>query len=217
MNFWQPGTPIAMRGIAHDRVWMAHAVRVVEHTSDWLAVYLQPGAECKIPGGLIGRKYSGSNNHGSRWDEQDGRVWSLMDWNWQHRSALIVMRPDKYYAVYKFWLAETGAFEGWYVNFQVPYRTTATSVDTLDLEIDMVIAPDLTWQWKDEAEYDRGVKRGSITPTQAKEVSAAREEILELVQSGAPLLAQPWPEWRPNPEWTAPALPVDWQLVSHHS
>lgn len=214
MTTWLPGTPLALRGIVHNKVWIAHAVRVIEDTDELLAVYLQPGAACKIPSGLIGRKYSGEMNAGSRWDEQDGPGWQLMDWEWQHRSAIILMQPDKYYDVNWFRSADTGLFEGWYVNFQLPFRKTVRTIDTLDLEIDLIVEPDKTSRWKDESEYQEGVRRGSIPAEQARAVEKARLEVVGLIAGGSPLFDDPrWHDWQPQRGWTPPQLPDDWSVV----
>lgn len=202
-----------MRGIVHDRVWIAHSVTVVQDTPDLLVAYLTPGATCKVPQGLIDRKWGGVANGGSRWDEQDGRQWRLVDWRWQHRRALILMPPDKYYAIFLFWLETTGEFEGWYVNFQLPYRKTAWSTDSLDLEIDLIVKPGGAWQWKDETEYRAGVARGSIPAVVAAKVEEAREEVIALLAAGSPLFDRRWIDWRPDPTWKIPSLPPMWDFV----
>lgn len=69
MEIWRPGTHVVMRGIIHNRIWIAHAVTVVEDTADLLITYLTPGAACKVPQGLIDRKWGGVPNGGSHWDE----------------------------------------------------------------------------------------------------------------------------------------------------
>jgi hypothetical protein len=45
-----------------------------------------------------------------------------------------------------------GEFAGWYVNLETPARRHADGVDTTDLVLDVVVAPDRTWVWKDEDE-----------------------------------------------------------------
>jgi len=211
---WKPGTPVIIRGIAHNRVWIAHSVTVVQDTADLLVTYLTPGAPCKVPQGLIDRKWGGATNGGSRWDEQDAGDWQLVDWIWRQRRALIFMPPNKYYAVFLFWLEETEEFEGWYVNFQLPYRKTEWSIDTLDLEIDLIIKPDGTHYWKDEAEYLEGVRRGSIPADVATQIKEAREEVLTLLTTGSPLFDHKWLDWRPDPRWSIPSLPDNWRVIA---
>jgi protein associated with RNAse G/E len=210
---WKSGTHVIIRGIAHNRVWIAHAVTVVEDTPDLLVTYLQPGAHCKVPHGLIERKYTPNLDGLSRWDEQDSREWKLDDWRWQHRHVLILMPPEAYYAVYWFWSTDFIEFEGWYVNFQLPFHKTEWSIDTLDLEIDLIIDPDGVWRWKDEPEYLTGVRRGSIPAVVASRVEDAREEILMLFSNGSPFFDRKWLSWQPEPDWEIPQLPPDWDIV----
>lgn len=213
MQPWQPGTQIVMRGIVHNRVWIAHSVTVVEDTPGLLVAYLRPGAPCKVSRGLIERKWGGRPNGASRWEEQDNGQWQMADWEWQHRRALFLIPPKKYYAIILFWLEATGEFEGCYVNFQLPYRKTEWSIDTLDLEIDLMVEPEGVWRWKDEAEYVAGVARGSIPAEVAAEVEAAREEVLALLASGTPLFDRKWLDWQPDPSWHIPQLPSAWDSV----
>lgn len=210
MEHWEPGTQVVMRGIVHNRVWIAHSVTVVQDTPDLLITYLTPGAPCKVTQGLIERKWGGVPNGASRWDEQDRGGWKLADWTWQQRRALILMPPDKYYAIFLFWLEGTVEFEGWYVNFQLPFRKTDWTIDTLDLEIDLIIGPDGAWRWKDETEYLDGVNRGSIPADVAAKVEEAREEVLALLASDSPLFDHIWLDWRPDPAWGVPELHLSW-------
>ena len=213
MNRWKPGAQVMLRGIAHDKVWIVHPVTVVQDSPELLAVQLVPGTPCKIPAGLIDRKYNSNARGRSRWDEQDGRQWQMSDWIWQHRRALILLPPQKYYAVYWFWLYDSGAFVGWYVNFQLPFGRTSFSIDTLDLEIDLIIRPDYSHQWKDESEYLEGVRRGSIAAGVAGEVEKAREEVLSLAKSKSPLFDPGWLDWQPDPAWEIPQLHPSWSVV----
>jgi len=213
MNCWQPGAQVMLRGIAHNKVWIVHPVTVVQDSPDLLAVQLVPGTPCKIPAGLFDRKYSDGASDHSRWDEQDSRQWQMRDWTWQHRRALILLPPQKYYAVYWFWLLDSDEFEGWYVNFQLPFTRTHFSIDTLDLEIDLIIRPDHRHQWKDELEYLEGVKRGSIPAEVAREVEKAREEALNLIMAKSPLFDPGSLEWKPDPAWEIPPLHPHWNIV----
>jgi protein associated with RNAse G/E len=213
MEHWKPGTQVVIRGVVHNRVWIAHSVTVVQDTASLLVTYLVPGAPCKVTQGLIERKWGGRPNGASRWDEQDSRQWKLADWEWKQRRALILMPPEKYYAVFLFWLDETDEFEGWYVNFQLPFRKTDWTIDTLDLEIDLIIEPDGVWRWKDEVEYQAGVDRGSIPANVAMGVEEGREEIIALLSSGSPLFDRQWLDWWPDPKWEIPRLHPAWDLL----
>ncbi len=213
MKSWQPGDQIAIRGIVHNRVWIAHPVTVVQDTADYVVAYLVPGALCKVTRGLIERKWGGVPNGASRWDEQDAQQWEMAEHIWRQRRALILLPPEKYYAVFWFWEDETDTFTGWYINFQLPFQRTDQTLDTLDLEIDLIIRPDGSRQWKDEEEYQAGVRRGSISAEVAAAVADAQEEVLQLSTDGSPLFDRRWLEWRPDPHWSTPSLPDDWQVM----
>jgi len=182
-----------------------------------LVTYLVPGAPCKVPQGLIERKWGGTENGSSRWTEQDGRQWQLSDWTWKYRRVLSIMLPAKYYAVLLFWLDNTNEFEAAYINFQMPYRKTEWTIDSLDLELDLIIKPDGTYHWKDEAEYLEGVRRGSIPADSAVRVDEAREEVLKLLSTGSPLFDRKWLDWQPDPSWGIPQLPTQWDVIDLQS
>lgn len=214
MERWEPGTHVVRRGIVHNRVWNARLVTVVRDLPDLLVVYFGPGAAGKVSRGLVERKYVPTQNAISRWDEQDARDWELIDWPWKERRALVLMPPWKYYSVFLFWTDETDEFEGWYVNFELPFHRTDASIDTFDLEIDLIIKPDGSWHWKDEADYQEGVRRGAIAADTAARVEEAREEVLALIASGSPLFDGEWLEWRPDPTWENLELPIGWETVA---
>jgi protein associated with RNAse G/E len=209
-GLWAPGTEVTIRGVVHNRVWIAHAMTVVEDSSTALITYLTPRAPCKIPKGLLDRKWGGGSNGGSRWDEQDGRQWELVDWRWKHRHSLTFLPVDKFYGIFWFWLEKTGEFECWYVNFQLPFQKSGQCVNTLDLELDLIVRPDGSWYWKDETEYLEGIRRGSIPAEVAGQVEIAREEVI----SSLPTLFDPkWLDWRPAAHWEVPQLSPDWNVV----
>ncbi len=200
------------RGIVHNKVQIVHPVTVIQDSCDLMVAQLVPGTPCKIPARLVD-KWSNHPHTKSRWDEQDSQNWEMCDWIWQHRRALILLYPHRYYAVYLFWAHSNGNFEGWYVNFQMPFTRTDFSIDTLDLEIDLIVTPEHTWHWKDEEEYMAGIKRGSISPEIADEVEKSRIEVLAMVDAKDSPFDTGWLNWQPDPSWAIPQLHSKWQDV----
>ena len=213
MERWQAGTQILERGIVRNKVWIVRPVTVIEDDPDQLAILLQPGSPCKIPSFLMNKKTTRNPAGLSRWEEQDSEEWQLCDWVWQTRRILILLRPNKFYAVCWFWLHETNQFEGWYINFQLPYSRTSVGIDTLDLEIDMFILQDFSWQWKDLPEYQSGIERGSISTSIAREVEAARREVEQEIDTTSDFLDMRWQNWQPDPAWTPAKLLPNWNEV----
>jgi predicted RNA-binding protein associated with RNAse of E/G family len=109
--------------------------------------------------------------------------------------------------VHRFHDPASGALLCWYVNFQRPFARVDGGIDTLDLVVDLVVAPDLRWEWKDEEEYAHARRLGIVTDDEHRAVAAARDEALALVEAVAPPFSTEPPRWRPSPGWTAPTLP----------
>jgi hypothetical protein len=61
------------------------------------------------------------------------------------------------------WLA-SGKHLGWYVTFQRPYRRMSLGIEAMDLMLDIVIEPGLSWRWKDREEFDEIAGRGIFDP-----------------------------------------------------
>src|SRR5262249_37613383 len=64
------------------------------------------------------------------------------------RDTLRLMFPGKAYSILT--APRAHGFNGWYVNLEAPFVRTEIGVDTTDNSLDLVIAPDFTWRWKDE-------------------------------------------------------------------
>jgi hypothetical protein len=138
----------------------------------------------------------------------EGR-WELGRWTWRDTLLLTWLDVDEDFGVCRFLRTRSGE-ETWYINFQRPYRRTRIGVDTFDLLIDLVVAPDRSrWDWKDEDEYAQARRLGLIGDAEHRRVERARERAVALVESGGGPPAQDWSAWRVAPSWPNPALPED--------
>jgi len=206
-----PGAVAVIRGLYRGCVWNAQAARVVEDREDstWLA--LLPGADCRVPEALSSGRRWGVDE---RWPLAEAGGWALAPWQWKGARSLVLLEPERPYSISHFWHADTDAFLGWYVNFQLPFRRFPEGFDTLDLDLDLVVGPDRKWGWKDEAEYDTGIGQGGIEASWAEAVEAARPEVLARVANADSPFDGSWRDWTPDPTWEAPALPPGWDQVS---
>lgn len=88
---------------------------------------------------------------------------------------------------------------------QEPLRRQALGFDTPDQALGITVGPDGTWAWKDEHHLERLVELGAFSADQAVAIRAEGERVLE---------ERPWPtgweQWRPDPAWPIPELPVGW-------
>jgi hypothetical protein len=81
-------------------------------------------------------------------------------------------------------------------------RRNGRSYFTQDHELDLIVRPDGSWSWKDEAELEEWVPRGRFT----------RDEVIEIRRAGEQVLADwpfptGWEHWQPDPSWPVPELP----------
>jgi hypothetical protein len=134
--------------------------------------------------------------------------WSHVDHVWTGRHALRLLRPGAAHGLYLFWSERDWAFEGWYVDLQAPFRRTPAAFDTRDHALDVVVAPDGAWRWKDEDHLELAVTVGAFTPDEAAEIRAEGERVI-----AAWPFPTGWEGWRPDPSWPVPSLPDGWDEV----
>jgi hypothetical protein len=125
---------------------------------------------------------------------------------WRGSNRLIVTRPGQAHAVFLKFRPATWEFTGWYVNLQEPLQRTERGFTTRDQFLDIVVAPDLSWRWKDEDELAQAVVLGRLTEVQAAAIRREGERVVEDIE------ARRWPfdgslnNWRPDPAWRVPEL-----------
>jgi uncharacterized protein DUF402 len=135
----------------------------------------------------------------------------LVTGGWQSRSALIWMPTGRAHSVW--WFFRGSEFDGWYVNLEA--RSSfwrhggGYGVDVIDHELDIVVAPDRGWEWKDEAELDAvtGLP-GYWDATGSAEIRAEGRRVLAEVETGRFPFDGSWCDFRPDPGWPVPRLPV---------
>jgi protein associated with RNAse G/E len=123
------------------------------------------------------------------------------------------MEPRKYYSTIFIWNGTSGQFVCYYINFQLPFRRTPLGFDTLDLDLDLIIDPSLEWEWKDEVEYQDGIRAGGIKAEWVREVEQAKIKVFERIEKHAYPLTSPWLNWKPDSSWELPFLPENWDEV----
>jgi hypothetical protein len=96
------------------------------------------------------------------------------------------------------------------VNLQRPFRRTALGFETMDLALDVVVAPDRTWRWKDEDELAVFVEQGVFDPGLGERVREEGLRVARRAERNEPPFDEPWPTWQPDPAWPRPQLPPGW-------
>jgi protein associated with RNAse G/E len=204
---WTRGETIVHREFWQGRLWAARPLTVVEDAGDRLLLWIPRGTVRKVPVTPPNRPDPPVRK--DRVIENLARCdWAMGEHVWDV-SSLWIVRPGDWHAVWVSWVG-AGAHLGWYVNLQMPFRRTETSIDAMDLMLDVVVEPDRTWRWKDDDEFDEIVDRGIFAPATAARVRREAEDVIGRIERAEPPFSEPWPAWTPDPSWAPPTLPAGW-------
>jgi protein associated with RNAse G/E len=112
-----------------------------------------------------------------------------------------------------FWDDASNQFLCYYINFQVPFKRRQWGIDTLDLDLDIVIDPDFSFKWKDEEDYQKAIEHGLFTPEWVQGIENAKPEIFEKLEKRLYPFDGSWLDWKPDPNWEPPKLPENWDKI----
>jgi predicted RNA-binding protein associated with RNAse of E/G family len=87
------------------------------------------------------------------------------------------------------------------------------ALDTLDLDLDLVIRPDFGYEWKDEDDYQQALAHGLILPEWARQIESAKQEVMERLEARRYPFDGSWLDWKPDTAWQAPRLPENWDKI----
>lgn len=134
---------------------------------------------------------------------------------------LQLIRPGMAHTVW--WLFDDhGTFLSWYVNLEEPGVRWddghVAGVDIVDQDLDIVIAPDGSWRWKDEDELaERLAAPEHYWVSDPDAVRAEGERVIAQAEAGEFPFDGTWCDFRPDPAWTAPDdLPAGWDRPRAH-
>jgi predicted RNA-binding protein associated with RNAse of E/G family len=196
------GEVAALRYLTTDgRIEMCWPSRVVEDSPTLLALFVPAGTKYKA-----GPKRTAAEKLSMQ------RVLLPPDEYVWRADMLRLMFPGRQHSVWLFWANDTHSrrFSSYFVNMEEPFRRTAVGFDTQDHTLDINVAPDLTWKWRDTESLDEHVKHGFYTDSLASEVwNEARRAIGE-IERGEHACLKGWCDWLPDPGWTIPEIPPEW-------
>jgi predicted RNA-binding protein associated with RNAse of E/G family len=122
---------------------------------------------------------------------------------WHTHRVVWLMPFNAAHAIGHFWSDASGEFLGYYVNMQAPLRRSLVGYDSLDHVLDILVAPEGTWRWKDEDELEEAMQLGLFTATEAGHIRAEGERVIERLPS---LLPTGWENWQPDPQRSVSTL-----------
>ncbi|GAA2241642.1 DUF402 domain-containing protein [Kitasatospora cystarginea] len=178
-------------------------VRVVAHGADGLWLWMAGGSpvwEAELPAGRHIRDIDPA-----QWPPGGYR---LVPGRWYEGGSLIFQPSGAGHAVWWKFAPEPGcAFDGWYVNLERRTRR-GDDIDVADQELDLTVAPDGTWRWKDEESFAAKTGHPAYwTAEQAAEVRAEGERLARLAQGREFPFDGSRCDYRPPADWGRPPLP----------
>lgn len=126
-------------------------------------------------------------------------------------STLYFFSPGSWARVNLGW-STGGAFLGWYVNFESPAEYWSGGLQSKDLVLDLQIAPDGRWCWKDRDSFDTAVSDGLLPGDLPPKLEAETVNVLKMLDRRTGPFDPQWPEWTPDPGWQTPTLPADMRI-----
>lgn len=212
---WAPGEQILWRYRDHapgpaGRVHIARPVTVVCDTDELLAAWMAPGTECVKP--VLA---DGSPVHEEPLATRYTAPRTTARSRWFGAGVLKLARPGEPWSVWLFW-DHGWQFKSWYVNLEEPMTRWSGGVDSVDHFLDISVHPDRSWTWRDEDEFAQAHRSGLIGAAQARRVREAGSAAVEVIKEWGSPFRDGWEDWRPDPAWTVPALPEDWDRTPAH-
>ena len=201
------GENVVVQEVWRDRVWSARPMIVAQDDGDLIALWFPKGTAWKRP--VPPSTHPSARDRGERLARCLVKgEWVFVDTEWDV-STLVLVRGDDWHAVWVSWLDDESPW-GWYVNLQQPIRRTPLGFATMDLALDVLVANDRTWRWKDEDELETFVNMGVLDGELAARVREEGLRVARRAERNEPPFSEPWQDWRPEPSWTRPELPAGW-------
>jgi len=205
---WKLGDVISWRGIYRNRIWHVQPTILIKDSPGEVVTTLLPGTEC-----IADENYPKGKKHTNRRWHFVNDDWKLAKYIWQRNRLLLIFEPAKYYSTILFWNHTSNDFLCYYINFQVPFRRNHCALDTLDLDLDLIISPDFTYEWKDVDDYQHAIEHGAMIPEWIRGIDTAKQEVLERLEKRQYPFDGSWLNWMPDPGWSPPKLPEDWDKI----
>lgn len=207
---WERGATVVHQEVWKGRIWAARPLTVVDDTPELTMLWIPEGTLRKIPVTPPTRP-DPPDIHARTIASLDLGDWALGEHRWDV-STLWILRPGDWYSIWVSWRAD-GSHLGWYVNMQRPMRRNPIGFEAMDLMLDVVAKPDLSWRWKDDEEFNTVVSRGIFDAELGRHVRSTAEAVIGDIENRREPFSAPWPSWTPDPSWSAPRLPPGWDVV----
>jgi hypothetical protein len=206
----QEGRIVLYRNFSAGRISSVRPCRVISDDERGLLLWLAQGSAVIGLQAVDGRGIR--DMPFSEWVTLDRH---LVSGRWQGPGLLKFIPPAADHSVWFFRNAQ-GHFTNWYVNLEeraVRWDDGSVGgVDVTDQDLDIVAAPDRSWQWKDEDEFAERLALPDHywVPDEAA-VWAEGRRVIKLIEAGEFPFDGTWTDFRPDPSWPVPdSVPEGW-------
>lgn len=204
------GREVLYRNIDGARLAAVRPCRVISDDSRGLLLWLARGSAVAIEVAEDGRGIR--EMPFAEWIGLRTRVVPAL---WQGQGLLKFIPPGADHSVW-FFRDATGRFTSWYVNLEERALRwddgLVAGVDVIDQDLDVVVHPDRTWEWKDEDEFaERLTFPEHYWVRDPIAVRAEGLAVIKRIEAGAFPFDGTWTDFHPDPAWPVPtALPPGW-------
>ena len=204
------GRPVLYRNIAAGRVVSVRPCRVVSDDERGLLLWLARGSATAVEVAEDGRGV-----RDMPFTEWAGLRHTLVEATWRGPGILKFLPPGVDHSVW-FFFDDSGRFANWYVNLEehgVRWDDgPVAGVDVVDQDLDIVVAPDRRWVWKDEDELaERLALPEHYWVTDEDALWTEGRRVIKLVEAGEFPFDGTWTDFAPDPAWPTPtSLPGGW-------
>jgi hypothetical protein len=194
------------RGELLGRAWVG---RVAREDARGVWLWVADGSAFRDVGAADGRRFR--DVPFADWG-RTARTMRELHWS---SDVLMLHPPTGAYSIW-FFFAPDGTFQEWYVNLEeAAVRWDdghLAGVDTVDQDLDIVVAPDRSWRWKDEAEFDAHLAHPEVYWVPNPDgVRAEGERLVKLIEAGDFPFDGTGTDFRPDPNWSVPTImPAGW-------
>lgn len=206
-----PGQLIIHRNVHRGRIAWVRPARVVADDERGLLVWVARGTP--VAGEVAADGRGLRSMPFAEWIEQG--PYRLAEGTWAGPPVLKFLPVGARHSVWWF-RDEAGEFRGWYVNLEEPGVRwddgELAGVDIVDQDLDIVVLPDRSWEWKDEGEFtERLGYPDHYWVRDEAAVWAEGRRVLKQVEAGEFPFDGTLVDFTPDPAWTPPlALPRGW-------